>query len=142
MVADERDVIRLRTNYRRDPPEEVHVYRLQGAKENTRRLFLEYMAEINRLKARPEFYNSLTTNCTSTIWLNSRVNPGHVPYSWKILASGYVPEYLYDEERLDTTLALPGIAAAQHRQCARPGGGPGSGLLPAHPGVGRDPVNP
>ncbi len=104
VAADERDVIRLRTNYRRDPPEEVHVYRLQGAGENARRLFLEYVAEMNRLKARPEFYNSLTTNCTSTIWLNSRVNPGHVPYSWKILASGFVPEYLYDEGRLDTTI--------------------------------------
>ena len=106
VAADERDVIRLRTNYRRDPPEEVHVYRVRGAKENARRLFLEYVAEMNRLKDRPEFYNSLTTNCTSTIWLNARVNPGHVPYSWKILASGFVPEYLYDEGRLDTSLTF------------------------------------
>lgn len=103
VAADERDVIRLRTNYRRDPPEEVHVYRLQGANENARRLFLEYAAQMNRLKDKPEFYNSLTTNCTSAIWLNSLVNPGHVPYSWKILASGFVPEYLYEEGRLDTT---------------------------------------
>jgi hypothetical protein len=104
VAADERDVIRLRTNYRRDPPEEVHVYRLQGSGAQARGLFLEYVAQMNRLKARPEFYNSLTTNCTSTIWLNSRVNPGHLPYSWKILASGFVPEYLYDEGRLDTSV--------------------------------------
>jgi hypothetical protein len=104
VAADERDLIRLRTNYRRDPPEQVHVYPLQGAREDARRLFLAYVHEMNRLKAQPEFYNSLTTNCTSTIWLNARVNPGHVPYSWKILASGFVPEYLYEQGKLDTTL--------------------------------------
>jgi hypothetical protein len=107
VVADERDVIRLRTNYRHDPPEEVHIYRLQGDKENLQRIFLEYLQEINHLKAQPEFYNSLTTNCTSMIWMHSRVNPGHVPYSWKILASGYVPEYLYEQGRLDNTLPFP-----------------------------------
>lgn len=106
IVADERDVIRLRTNYRRDPPEEVHVYRVQGSVDNARRLFLDYLREINALKEHPAFYNSLTTNCTSNIWLHSRVNPGHVPYSWKILASGYVPEYLYEAGRLDTTVPL------------------------------------
>lgn len=102
VVADERDVIRLRTNYRRDPPEDVYVYRLKANIENGRRIFLEYIRQINALKARPEFYNTLTTNCTTNIWLNSRVNPEHLPFSWKILASGYVPEFLYENGRLDT----------------------------------------
>jgi hypothetical protein len=102
VVADERDVIRLRTNYRSNPPETVHVYPLVGKREDLRRLFLDYMREVNALAARPEFYHSLTTNCTSNIWLHARVNPDHVPYSWKILASGYVPEYLYEAGRLDT----------------------------------------
>ena len=102
VVADERDVIRLRTNYRRDPPEDVYVYRLKGDIENGRRLFLEYIRQIKALKVRPEFYNTLTTNCTTNIWLNSRVNPAHLPFSWKILASGYVPEFLYENGRLDT----------------------------------------
>jgi Domain of unknown function (DUF4105) len=100
VVADERDVIRLRTNYRRDPPEQVHVYRLSGSLDSGRRVFMDYIDRINALNARPEFYNSLTTNCTTNIWLHSRVNPGHPPFSWKILASGYVPEYLYEQGRL------------------------------------------
>ncbi|MDP2784452.1 MAG: DUF4105 domain-containing protein [Sulfurimicrobium sp.] len=100
VVADERDVIRLRTNYRRDPTEDVYVYRASGPIENSRRLLLEYMNRINGLKASPEFYNSLTTNCTTNIWLNSRVNPEHLPFSWKILASGYVPEFMYEHGRL------------------------------------------
>jgi hypothetical protein len=100
VVADERDVIGLRTNYRRAPPEDVYLYRLHAPLENGRRLFLEYMHSINALKERPEFYNSLTTNCTTRIWMSSRVNAEHLPFSWKILASGYVPEYLYAYGRL------------------------------------------
>jgi len=102
VVADERDVIRLRTNYRHDPPEDVHVYRVAGNSEGGRRLFLEYINRINALKTDPEWYNSLTTNCTTNIWKISRVNPAHLPFSWKILASGYVPEYLYEHGRLVT----------------------------------------
>jgi hypothetical protein len=101
VVADERDVIGLRTNYRQNPPEQVHVYRLAGDNAGARRVFMEYMNALNALKARPAFYNSLTTNCTTTIWTHSLVNPGHVPLSWKILASGYVPQYLYELGRLD-----------------------------------------
>jgi len=101
VVADERDVIRLRTNYRKDPPEQVYVYRVKGSRDGARRVFLSYVEAINELKARPEFYNSLTTNCTTTIWMHSLVNPGHVPFSWKILASGYLPQYLYEQGRLE-----------------------------------------
>jgi hypothetical protein len=103
VVADERDIVHLRTNIRRDPPEQVYLYRVRGERENGRRLFLEYMRHINSLRQRPEFYNTLTTNCTSNIWLHARINPGHAPYSWKILLSGHVPEYLYELGRLDTT---------------------------------------
>ncbi len=104
VVADERDVIRLRTNYRKDPPEEVHLYRLHGEIADARRLFVSYLDKINSLKEQPEFYNSLTTNCTTNIWLQSRVNPDHLPFSWKILVSGHVPEYLYESGRLDTSV--------------------------------------
>lgn len=100
VVADERDVIRLRTNYRHDPPENVYLYRVQGDVENGRRLFLEYMHRINALRDQAEFYNTLTTNCTTTIWMNARVNPDHLPLNWKMLVSGYLPEFLYDQGRL------------------------------------------
>ena len=104
VVADERDLIRVRTNYRRDPPEQVYLYPILGTKTAARALFLGYLAELNRLKEHPEFYNSLTTNCTNAIWLHSRVIPEHVPYSWKILVSGHVPELLYENGRLDTSV--------------------------------------
>jgi hypothetical protein len=108
VVADERDVIGLRTNHRHDPPEDVYVYRVAGGLEEGRRLFREYLDKMNSLKDKPEFYNTLTTNCTTNIWTHSRVNPAHLPFSWKILASGYVPQYLYEHGRLDAGgLAFP-----------------------------------
>ncbi|MCI4428735.1 MAG: DUF4105 domain-containing protein [Burkholderiales bacterium] len=114
VVADERDVIRLRSNYRHDPPEDVYVYRVQGPIENGRRFFVDYLNKINALNSQPEFYNTLTTNCTTNIWMHSLVNPQHLPLSWKILASGYVPEYLYETGRLDTRVPFPELTRRAH----------------------------
>jgi hypothetical protein len=107
VVGDERDLIRLRTNYRRDPPEDVYLYRLHAPIENGRRLFLEYMHAINSLAARPKFYNTLTSNCTNVILVHTRVNPDHLGYSWKVLLSGYAAEYAYDAGKLDHGLPFP-----------------------------------
>ena len=105
IVADERDVIGLRTNYRNNPPEHVYRYRIKAPKENIKRLFLSYIDNINSLYKKPAFYNSLLSNCTTLIWLQNKiVNPGHIPFSWKILLSGYVPEYLYETGWLDQNL--------------------------------------
>ena len=114
IVADERDVIRLRTNYRKDPPEDVYLYRLQTSKENARRLFLEYLRKINELHEKPAFYNTLLDNCTTAIWFNARVNPEHLPFSWKILLSGYVPEYLYESRVLATRLPFEELQRQAH----------------------------
>ena len=76
------------------------MYRLKGGSDEARRVFLDYVAAINALTRQPVFYNSLTTNCTTTIWTHALVNPGHVPFDWKVLASGYLPQYLYEQGRL------------------------------------------
>ncbi|WP_340123795.1 DUF4105 domain-containing protein [Methylobacter svalbardensis] len=113
-VADERDVIRLRTNYRHHPLEQAYLYRLQGPIENGRRLFLEYMSKINGLNQKPEFYNTLLDNCTTAIWLRTLTNQEHLPFSWKILLSGYLPEYLYESQRLDTRIPFPELQQQAH----------------------------
>jgi len=115
VVADERDVIGLRTNYRFEPVEDVYVYPMSGTIEDARQLFLTYIEKINGLKETPEFYNTLTTNCTTTIWLNAQVNINSIPMSWKILVSGYVPEYLYENGRLHTGgLTFPQLRESVH----------------------------
>ena len=114
VVADERDVIRVRTNYRKSPPEDVYVFRLVGPIEAGRRVFLAYLRDINELRERPRFYNTLTTNCTTMILTHATVNPGHIPFSWKILVSGYAPEYVYDGGRLDRRLPFAELKRRAH----------------------------
>jgi hypothetical protein len=117
VVADERDVIGVRTTYRKDPPEDVYLYRTNAPPENVRRLFLSYIASINSLREQPEFYNTLTTNCTTSIWVHTKVN-GATALNWKILASGYVPLLAYERGRLDTTLPFEELRQRGHINAA------------------------
>jgi hypothetical protein len=100
IVGDERDLIGVRTSYRK-PQEDVYVYRLKGPRENLRRFFLDYVKTMNEMRDHPQFYNTLTTNCTTSVLLHTRVNEGAPPWSWKILVSGYLPDYAYELGRLD-----------------------------------------
>jgi Domain of unknown function (DUF4105) len=101
VVADERDVIGVRTTYRQ-PQEDVYIYHTRTPQRNIRRSFLDYIQAMNDLCERPRFYNTLTTNCTTTILMHTRVNPESPPMSWKVLLSGYLPDYLYELGRIDT----------------------------------------
>lgn len=113
VVADERDVIRVRTTYRQ-PQEDVYIYRVRGRLENLRRVFLDYLRAINDLHERPEFYNTLMTNCTTSILLHTRMNPESPPMSWKILLSGYLPDYLYGLGRLDKSRPFAELEKISH----------------------------
>ena len=118
VVGDERDLIRLRTNYRKDPPEDAYLFRTNAPPENVRRLLLSYLQKINQLKDNPEFYNTLTTNCTTNVLMHTRVNPGKQRYSWKILLSGYAPQYAYELGRLDTRLPFEELKRRSHINAA------------------------
>jgi hypothetical protein len=113
VVADERDVIRLRTTYRQ-PPEEVYLYRTRIPQAQARRLFLDYVREINHLVEQPAFYNTLTTNCTTNILFHARASGGIARYNWKILLSGYAPAYAYENGRLDTSLSFGELKQRSH----------------------------
>ena len=103
VVADERDVVALRTNYR-NPEEQVYALRTQIALENGRKLFLDYIHSMNKLRQHPRFYNTLTTNCTTQVLRHVWAFGSDARYNWQILLSGYVPEYLYENDTL-----MPGM---------------------------------
>ncbi len=103
VVADERDVIRVRTNFR-NPQEEVYLYRTRITTDNARILFLDYIQAINKLAEQPEFYNALTSNCTTNILLHTRGFPNRLHYNWKVILSGYADKYLYEIGGLDDRL--------------------------------------
>ncbi len=93
IAADERDILRVRTNVR---DEDMYLYRLKIPPEAMRSLFLAYLDEGERLKREPRFYNTLTANCTTIIFeMARRIDPG-LPLDWRLLASGYLDRYLFD----------------------------------------------
>ncbi len=104
LVADERDVIGLRTKYRQD---DVYLYPIRASHGQMRDLFVDMLERANALRDRPRFYNTLTSNCTSNIirHVNSLV-PGRVPFSLKALLPGYADRLAYDLGLIDTDLTF------------------------------------
>ena len=113
VAADERDVIRVRTTYRQ-PQEDVYVYRTRAPLRNVRRIFLDYVRTMNELRERPAYYNTLLTNCTTSILFHTRMNPERPPMSWKVLLSGYVPDYLYELKKIDMTKPFSELEKLSH----------------------------
>ncbi len=93
VVADERDVVRLRTNYRQG--EEACLYRLRSSPEQGRKLFLDYLHRINELRDRAEWYNAITDNCTTGI-RTQRAAADRAPWDWRMLINGHLDELLYE----------------------------------------------
>jgi len=105
VVADERDLVRLRTNYReKGKGEDVYLYRLHVGPEFNRKVFLSYLREVNRLKERPQWYNALTDNCTTSIRKHTMPFLPNASPDWRIIVNGYIDEMLYERKRLDTSL--------------------------------------
>jgi hypothetical protein len=94
VIGDERDLIGLRTNQRRD---EVYLYPMRTTPEKMRQAFLGILARTNDLAAKPEFYNTLTNTCTTNIVRHvNEVVPGRVPFSFKVLLPAYSDRLAYD----------------------------------------------
>jgi hypothetical protein len=108
IAADERDVIRLRTNVR---GEDVYLYRLCIPVAAMRSLFLGYIDEANTLATAPRFYHTVTVNCTSLVYHMMKRIVGHLPLSYRLLFSGYLPEYVYRVGGLDRRYSLDELRA-------------------------------
>ncbi len=114
VAADERDVIRLRTNYRKD--EEVYLYRVKVQPEVARVMFLTYITYLNKLKDHPEWYNEVTRNCTTTLQrpLAADVNNPQ-PWNYQFLLNGTLDKLLYDRGRLVSGgLPFPELKQREH----------------------------
>ncbi len=93
IVADERDVIRVRTNYRH---EQLYLYRTSVGPERARSLFLDYLQSVNAIHVRPQFYNALTDNCTTNVRTHTAATTAKpAPWDWRMLLNGTVDELVY-----------------------------------------------
>ena len=101
VVGDERDIVGVRTNYRH---ETVYLYRLNASLADARRLLLIYLARINELAERPEFYHLLTNSCTINIirYANAAGREGR--FDIRHLLNGLIDSYLYHSGRVNTSL--------------------------------------
>ncbi len=91
IAADEADVIKVRTNQR---GEDVRLYPINLTPDQMRTLFRSYIDQGNALARTPEFYNTVTANCTSVVYRLARVIKPDMPLDQSLLLSGRLPEYL------------------------------------------------
>lgn len=104
VIADERDVIKLRSNYRKD---DVFLYPVVTTKEKMRTLFVSMLNRANKLAKEPEFYNTLTSTCTTNIVSHiNEITPRKVPFSFKVLMPAYSDELAHKLGLLDQRLSL------------------------------------
>lgn len=93
IAADERDIVRVRTNIR---GEQVYLYRLHVPQKDLRLMFLNYANEANFLANKPTFYNTLIRNCTTIVYDLAKMISPTLPLDYRLILSGYLDEYAYD----------------------------------------------
>jgi len=99
IVADERDVIRVRTNFRQG--EDVYLYRLNTTPTKARERFMDYVSALNTLHVQSRWYNAVTTNCTTSI-RTQRAESDRASWDWRILLNGKADEMLFERGALRT----------------------------------------
>jgi hypothetical protein len=109
IVADERDAIRVRSNYRHR--EDVYLYRTMVSPAEARARFLEYLNTVNALRDHPRWYNAITGNCTTSIRTQRSISE-RLPWNWRILLNGKADEMLYERH----SIATGGLPFAELRQ--------------------------
>jgi hypothetical protein len=111
VLADERDLVRLRTNYRQG--EDAYLFRLKGSPEQARQLLLEYLRRLNSLRQQPEWYSALTHNCTTSIRAQRAVAE-RAPWDWRMLVNGLGDQLLYERGLIATNLPLAELKEKCH----------------------------
>ena len=106
IIADERDLVRVRTNYRQD--EEARLYRVRMTPEQGRTLLLDYLERANALRFRAEWYNAVTDNCTTAI-RTQRAAADRQPWDWRMLVNGHLDELLYERGMIATNLPFAAL---------------------------------
>jgi hypothetical protein len=102
VIGDERDIVRVRTNYRL---EDVYLYRVIAAtRETVRALFLDYLQSANELHEHAQWYNELTSNCTTNVRLHTKHIGWARPWDWQLLVNGTIDKHAYDLGAIDTSL--------------------------------------
>jgi hypothetical protein len=102
VVADERDVIGLRANHRRNP---VHLHALRATPEQARALFVGMLQRARELQAEPRHYHTLLSNCTTNLVDHvNRLAPGRIAFDCRLVLPAEVDRYAHELGLLRTDL--------------------------------------
>ncbi len=109
VVGEERDLIGRRAVY---DGTDVYLYPIRAPPERIREVFVSMLLRANHLRRRPEFYNTLTNNCTSNLIRHvNQVVPGRIPPSWKTILPGYSDEVALQLGLIDSSFTLEAARA-------------------------------
>lgn len=111
VVADERDLVRLRTNFRN---EDVYLYRPKISPDMARKVFLDYLKDVNDLKEKPEWYNALTSNCTTNIRKHTKPYAQKDVFDWRLIVNGYLDQMLYEKGSMGFRLPFQELKKRSH----------------------------
>lgn len=111
LAGDERDFYGWRIHF---PKEDLQRFRTRATTAEAGKLLITLLDAANDLAARPEFYNTLTENCTTEVWMLTDALALGEPLDWRMFASGYLPDFLYDLKVLDTTRPLADLRDRAH----------------------------
>lgn len=116
VIADERDALKLRTNYR---DSRVRVHPIEANSEGLRAYFLDVVSRVNDLKEKPEFYNSLASSCTTNLSEHLEAVSSHrLSFDKRIYLPGYSSELVWElgllgEGSLEALIARDTVTAAK-----------------------------
>lgn len=94
IIGDERDLILLRAKVRQV---DVHLYRGRAEPQQVQDLLVDMLARVNKLQRQPEYYDTLTNNCTTNLVQHvNKLRPGRIPYDWRVLLPGHSDRLAYE----------------------------------------------
>jgi hypothetical protein len=111
LAGDERDFYGWRIFF---PKEDIQLFHTRATPEQARTLLLKLLDLANDVARHPVFYNTLTDNCTTEVWMLTDAVGRDRPMDWRIFASGYLPSFLYEQTILDITRPLHDLRAKGH----------------------------
>jgi hypothetical protein len=104
VIADERDVIPLRTNVR---DVEVYLYRGRASPDQVQDLLIDMLTRANNLQKAPEFYDTLRNNCTTNLVDHiNKLRPGRIPFDWRVLLPGHSDRLAYELGLIETNFGF------------------------------------
>ncbi|AMV33534.1 hypothetical protein VN12_15515 [Pirellula sp. SH-Sr6A] len=110
VIADERDVIPLRTNVRNV---EVYLYRGRATPDQVQDLLVDMLARANKLQREPEFYDTLRNNCTTNLVQHvNKLRPGKIPFDWRVILPGHSDRLAYELGLIETIGGFEATKAA------------------------------